>query len=162
DQPHLPRVHHLGDDRQAVAVADVAQDPQAHLAQPLEAVRAGPRLERTAAQQVRPRRLDLPPDRVEDLLALPRAPPPAPGPPPPTRPAPPAGPPTPPPAAPRLAPPPPPRPALDDRIGRVELPAGQLERPQDRQHLLDAGDGCEGLHADLFLLADNADDGAQL
>ena len=44
----------------------------------------------------------------------------------------------------------------------VELAAGQLERLQDRQHLLDAGDGRQRLGLQLVLVADDADDGAML
>ena len=55
DERNLPRVHHLGDDRHVVLVADVAQDLQPVLAEPLEAVRAGARLERAAAEDVRAR-----------------------------------------------------------------------------------------------------------
>ena len=56
DQLDLPRVHDLGDDRHAVLLADVAEDLQAVLAQPLEAVGAGARLERAAAEDVGARR----------------------------------------------------------------------------------------------------------
>ena len=44
----------------------------------------------------------------------------------------------------------------------MELAAGQLERLQDRQHLLDAGDGGQRLGLQLVLVADDADDGALL
>ena len=44
----------------------------------------------------------------------------------------------------------------------VKFPAGQLERLEDRQHLLDAGDGRQRLGLQLVLVADDADDGAQL
>ena len=67
DQRDLPRVHDLGDDRHVVLVADVAQDLQPLLAQALEAVRAGARLERAAAQDVGAGRLDVAGDLVEDL-----------------------------------------------------------------------------------------------
>ena len=70
DQRHLARVHHLGDDRHVVLVADVAQNLQALLAQSLETVRAGARLEGAAAQDVRPGFLDLPGDLVENLRAF--------------------------------------------------------------------------------------------
>ena len=73
DERNLPRIHHLGDDRHVVLVADLAQDLQAFLAEPLEAVRAGPRLERAAAQDVRAGLLDLAGDVVENLAALDRA-----------------------------------------------------------------------------------------
>ena len=49
-----------------------------------------------------------------------------------------------------------------DRVGGVELAAGQLERLEDRQHLLDAGNGLQRLGLELVLVADDADDGALL
>ncbi len=57
-QRHLTRVHHFGDDRHPVLVAHVAEDSQALLAQSLEAVRTGARLERAAAKDVGPGLLD--------------------------------------------------------------------------------------------------------
>ena len=51
---------------------------------------------------------------------------------------------------------------VDDRVRRVQLAAGELERLQDRQHLLDAGDGRQRLGLELVLVADDADDGALL
>ncbi len=53
-------------------------------------------------------------------------------------------------------------PTDDDRVLLVELPAGQLERLHDRQHLLDAGDGLQRLGLQFVLVADDADDGAML
>ena len=44
----------------------------------------------------------------------------------------------------------------------VKFPAGQLERLEDRQHLLDAGYGQERLDLQFALVADDADDGAHL
>ena len=52
DQLDVPRVDRLGHDRQAVAVADVAENLQPLFAQSLERVGAGPRLERPAAEDV--------------------------------------------------------------------------------------------------------------
>src|SRR5262249_55900199 len=46
--------------------------------------------------------------------------------------------------------------------GGVQLAAGELERLEDRQHLLDAGDGGQRLALELVLVADDADDGALL
>src|SRR5262249_62143236 len=136
----LARAHDLCHHRHAVTGADVAQDLQALLAQPLEAVRTRPRLVRPAAQDIGPRGLDVPGDLVEQLGALDRA---GPGD-----------------HAERAA--------ADadladgyDRVGGLELPAGQLERLEDRQHLLDAGDGRQRLGLQLVLVADDADDGAQ-
>ena len=113
------------------------------LAQALEAVRAGARLERAAAQDVGPRRLDLAGDLVEDRRrSRPRT-------------------------ARRSSPGrrrrscSPAAPSTTDVL-RVELAAGQLERLQDRQHLLDAGNGGQRLGLQLVLVADDADDGALL
>src|SRR5262249_11527943 len=50
----------------------------------------------------------------------------------------------------------------DDRIVLVELTAGELERLEDGQHLLDAGDGGQRLGLELVLGAGDADDRAQL
>ena len=50
DQLDLPRVHHLGDDRHVELLAGRLEDLQAVLAEPLEAVRAGPGLEGPAPQ----------------------------------------------------------------------------------------------------------------
>ena len=44
----------------------------------------------------------------------------------------------------------------------MHLPAGELERLEDGQHLLDARDGGQRLGQELVLVADDADDGAQL
>ncbi len=46
----------------------------------------------------------------------------------------------------------------NDRVLRVELPAGQLERLEDRHHLLDPGDRLQRLDLELVLVADHADD----
>ena len=54
DQLDLARVHDLGDDRHAEPLAGGLEHLQAVLAQPLEAVGAGPRLERPAAEDVGP------------------------------------------------------------------------------------------------------------
>ena len=51
---------------------------------------------------------------------------------------------------------------VDHRVLLLELAAGQLERLQDRQHLLDAGNGRQRLGLELVLVADDADDRAQL
>src|SRR5262249_8538383 len=141
DDLDLARVHDLGHDRQGVFLADVAEDLEPVLAEALEAVRAGARLERPAAEDVRPRRLDPSGDLVEHFGALDRARPGDHG----QGPA----------ADAHLA-------DLYDRVLLVELAAGELERLEDRQHLLDAGDGRERLGLQLVLVADDADDGAQL
>ena len=62
------RRHHLGDDRQAGRFARLGQQFQSLLLQPLEAVRAGARLERAAAQAGRARLLDDMGD-LQDLLS---------------------------------------------------------------------------------------------
>ena len=54
DELDLARVHDLGDDRHAEPLAGGPEDLEAVLAQPLEAVGAGPRLERPAAEDVGP------------------------------------------------------------------------------------------------------------
>ena len=51
---------------------------------------------------------------------------------------------------------------LDDRVVTVQFPAGELERLEDRQHLLDAGDGGQRFRLQLVLVADDADDRAML
>ena len=55
DQVDARRVDDLGDDRQADLRPDLGQDLQAGLAESLERVRRGPRLERAAAEQARRR-----------------------------------------------------------------------------------------------------------
>ena len=142
DELDLPRVHDLGDDRHVVLVADVAEDLQAVLAHALEGVRAGPRLERAAAEDVRAGLLDVAGDRVQDLAGSRRR------------------------TARRSWPGGRRRsrtlPTVTDGVVLVELAAGELERLQDRQDLLDAGDGRERLGLRLVLVADDADDGALL
>ena len=54
DQLDLAGVHDLGDDRHAEPLAGGLEHLQAVLAEPLEAVRAGPRLEGPAAEHVGP------------------------------------------------------------------------------------------------------------
>ena len=54
DELDLARVHDLGDDRHAELLAGGLEDLEAVLAQPLEAVGAGPGLERPAAEDVGP------------------------------------------------------------------------------------------------------------
>ena len=54
DQLDLPRVHDLGHDRHAELLAGRLEDLEPVLTQPLEAIRAGPRLERPAAKDVGP------------------------------------------------------------------------------------------------------------
>ena len=49
---------------------------------------------------------------------------------------------------------------LEDRAVRVKLPAGELERPQDRHDLLDARDRLQRLGLKLGLVADHPDDRA--
>src|SRR5581483_7319882 len=141
DQRHLARVHDLGHHRHTVAAADVAQDLQALLAQALEAVGAGARLERAAAQDVGAGLLDVAGDLVEDLVALDGA-----------------G------AGDHRH-----RAAADlhladgyHRVALVELAAGELVRLHDRQGLLDAGDRQQRLGVQLVLVADDADDRAVL
>ncbi len=50
----------------------------------------------------------------------------------------------------------------DDGVSGMKLPAGELERLEDRQDLLDAGNGRQRLGPELVLVADDADDGADL
>ena len=56
DDVDLGRLHDLGDDRQAGPLARLGEVAQGLDAQALEGVRAGPRLERAAAQDGRARR----------------------------------------------------------------------------------------------------------
>ena len=50
---------------------------------------------------------------------------------------------------------------VEDRALRMKLAAGELERLQDRHHLLDAGDRLQRLDLELRLVADHADDRAR-
>ena len=135
---HVPRVHQLGHDRQPGLFARLAQDHERLLAEPLERVRRGPRLERAAAQ---PRRAGLVDRarRLERLLAvLDRARPRD--------------------QAEELVPD---LPAVDvdhRRVGR-DLTRDELVRLQDRQHLLDAGIALERQRRQQLALADRADHG---
>src|SRR5262249_30196158 len=121
--------------------AHVAQDLQPVLAESLETVRAGSRLEGAAAKDVRARLLDLPGDLIENASTFHG-----------TRPGdhrhr----------AAADTHPP-----HLHDSITFVTLTASELERLEDGQHLLNAGNGLERLGLELVLIADDADDGAVL
>ena len=137
DVRHLPRVHDLGDDRHAEAVAGSAEDLEPIAAEALEAVGAGARLERAAAQNVGTRLAHPPGDLEEQRLALDGT-----------------------------------RPGdhrqvaaadldsldLKNRAVRMKLAAGELERPQDRNDLLDARNRLQRLGLKLRLVADHADD----
>ena len=138
--PNLPRVHDLGDHRHAELLAGRPQDLEPVAAQPLEAVRAGARLERPAAQDVGARIAHPGGDLEEHRLALDRT-----------------------------------RTGdhrqvaaadldsldVEHRALRVKLPAGELERLQDRHDLLDARDRLQRLDLELRLIADHADDRAR-
>src|SRR5262249_45917984 len=116
------------------------EDLQPLLAESLEAVRTGARLERPAAQDVRPGRLHLTGDVVEQVGAFDGA---WPGD-----------------HAQRAAADTHASADLHNAIFLVELATGQLERLEDRQHLFHAGNGGERLGLELVLIADDADDGA--
>ena len=68
DDVDLVRLHHLGDDRQARPLARLGEVAQRLDAEPLEGVRAGPRLERAAAQDRGAGGLDRV-GRLEELVA---------------------------------------------------------------------------------------------
>ena len=70
DQADLAGVHHLGDDRHAVLVADVAEDLETVLAHALEGVRTGAGLESAAAEDVGAGFFDQAGDRVEAFEAF--------------------------------------------------------------------------------------------
>ena len=137
DEVDLAGVHDLGDDRHAEPLAGRLEDLEAVLAEPLEAVGAGPRLEGAAAEDVGAGVADRLGDLDQDRLALDGAR---------------AGdhgqv------AAADLDPL-----DLEDRVVGVELAAGELVRLEDRHDLLDAVDRLERLGLQLLLVADHADD----
>ena len=138
DQLDLAGVHDLGDDRHAEPLAGGLEDLQAVLAQPLEAVGAGPGLERAAAEDVGPGLLDRLGDLDRGIASLSMA------------------------HGPAIIirwPPPTLTPLMsNDRVLGVELAAGELERLEDRHDLLDPGDRLERLGLELVLVADDADD----
>ena len=138
-QFHLSRIHHFGDHRHVVLVAHIAQDLQPLFAHALVGVRAGTRLERPTAQDVRPAGLHVPRHDVHDLVALHG-----------TRPrnhrqaaA----------ADFHLA-------HVHDAVFLVELAAGELERLHDRQGLFHVRNLHQHFGLRLRLVADDADDGA--
>ena len=137
DDVDLVRLHDLGDDRQPGQLARLGEVAEPLDAQALEGVRAGARLERAAAQERRAGRRHRV-GRLDGLLAaLDRA-----------------------------------RPGhdrqravadervadRDDGVLGVELAAGQLERPADGRHRLDAGQRLEAAHERLLPRPDLADD----
>src|SRR6266850_1189196 len=73
DQLDLADVHHLGDDLEVVRIGRAAQHAQPLLAETLEGVRRAARLERAAAQDLRPRPLDGRGNGVHLLIRLRRA-----------------------------------------------------------------------------------------
>ena len=133
----VARVHDLGDDRQAGVVARRGQHLEALLAEALEGVGRGARLEGAAAQHVAARRLDgagglqhllrrLDGARAGDEGEVPAADLDA--------------------------------VHVDHRVALLELAAHQLVGPQDRDHPVHARHGLERQLRDLLAVADDADD----
>src|SRR5262249_15290986 len=138
DNFNLAWVHDFGHDRHAKVLSGGPEQPQSVLAQALEAVRAGPGLERAAPEDVRPGPAHPVGDLEEQGLALDR-----------TR----SG------DHREMA-------AADldplhreNRVFGMELPAGQFERLEDRHHLLDARNRLQRLDLEFGLVSDDPDDG---
>src|SRR5262249_48932940 len=70
DHVYLARIHHFSHHRQAMSMADTAEDAKSFLTQTLKAIRAGPRFERPSPKNVRPGSLHLPGNFIEDLGTL--------------------------------------------------------------------------------------------